>query len=132
MKRVSSSGCSDQEWEPFRYSPQEWAKVEAWLAKLPAMAPDVAADARSEIERIVGEYLIMTAGTNPRLPHVIATKVRWAKVAKHALALNAAIEEMKSHDEFGLRLLRITRQFQQTRRPFRLTIQRKSRHEARH
>ena len=105
MKRVSSSSCSDQEWEPFRYSPQEWAKVEAWLAKLPAMAPDAAADARSEIEHIVGEYLIMTAGTDPRSPHVIATNARWAKVAKHALALNAAIEEMKSLDGLGLLLL---------------------------
>ena len=101
MKRVQPFRCSDQEWEPFRYSPQEWAKVEACLAKL----PDAAAGARSEVERIVGEYLIMTAGTDPRSPDVIATNARWAKVAKHALALSAAIEEIKSLDRLGLLLL---------------------------
>ena len=105
MKRPPPFRCSDQEWAPFRYSPQEWAKVETWLAKLPAMAPDAAADARSEIEHIVGEYLIMKAGTDPRSPHVIATNARWAKVAKHAVALNAAIEEVKSLDGLGLFLL---------------------------
>ena len=104
MKRVSSSSCSDQEWEPFRYSPQEWAKVEACLAKLPPMVPR---DARSEIERIVGKYLIMTEGTDPRSPDVIATNARWAKVAKHALTLIAAIEEIKSLDGLGLLLLQI-------------------------
>ena len=57
------------------------------------------------VERIVGEYLMMMAGTDPRSPNVIATNARWAKVAKHALALNAAIEEMKSLDELGLLLL---------------------------
>ena len=48
MKRVSSSSCSDQEWEPFRYSPQEWAKVEACLAKLTPMVPRAAADLPQE------------------------------------------------------------------------------------
>jgi hypothetical protein len=62
-------------------------------------------DARSEIERIVGEYLIMTAGTDPRSPDVIATNARWAKAAKHALALVAAIEEIKSVDGLGTLLL---------------------------
>jgi hypothetical protein len=105
VKRSPPFRYSDQEWAPFSYSPREWAKVEVRLAKLPPMAPDAAADARSEIERIVGEYLIMVAGADPRSPDVIATNARWAKVAKYALALNAAIKEMKSLDALGLLLL---------------------------
>ena len=109
MTPAMSCGCA-REKAAFRYSDRglaKWAKVEACLAKLvPALAPDAAADrAQSQIEHIVGEYLIMTAGTDPRSPHVIATNARWAKVAKHALALHAAIEEVKSLDGLGLFLL---------------------------
>ena len=54
---------------PFRYSDEEWPAVEACLTKLtPDADAHVRADWRATIERIVDDYLWMTARIDPRSP----------------------------------------------------------------
>ncbi len=94
MKRPQPSRYSDPVWAPpFRYSDQDWLKVEAYLRKL---APDTAADARIAVEGIVDDYLWQSALSDPRSLYVIATRACLTRVAKRAAALAAALEALKA------------------------------------